>query len=100
MLPSFSHQIASSSSYYVAVYVNGTAVTPFTKGKATYLKTLPAGLYKVTAHSNSSGILNVTYYERVTSSTVPIPQPGVLGILFASAPANAYVLYSAYVGES
>ena len=62
--------VASSNNYYVSIYVNGTEVAPLTKGKAVYLKTLPAGLYKVTAHSNSSGILNVTYYERVLSSTV------------------------------
>ncbi|MCL4373194.1 DUF2341 domain-containing protein, partial [Candidatus Parvarchaeota archaeon] len=62
--------VASSNNYYVSIYVNGTEVAPLTKGKATYLKTLSAGLYKVTAHSNSSGILNVTYYERVLSSTV------------------------------
>ena len=62
--------IAPTNDYYVSIYINGTEVVPLTKGKATYLKTLPAGLYKVTAHSNSSEIFNVTYYERVTPPSV------------------------------
>ena len=36
----------------------------------TFIYAVIAGLYKVTAHSNSSEILNVNYYENVLSSTV------------------------------
>ncbi len=62
--------IAPTNDYYVSIYVNGTEVVPLRKGKATYLGTLKAGLYKFTAHSNSSEIFNVTYYERVTPPSV------------------------------
>ena len=53
------------SSDFVSIYVNGTKETAFTKGKVTYLSTLAEGLYKVIAATNTSGIPNVTYYEKI-----------------------------------
>ncbi|MCL4397255.1 hypothetical protein M1494_02835, partial [Candidatus Parvarchaeota archaeon] len=54
---------------YISLYVNGTKMVSFTKGSITYLKNLSAGLYKVTIYSNSSGVSNVTYYERISKAT-------------------------------
>ena len=50
---------------YVSIYVNGTKVASLTQGKAVYLKTLAAGLYKITAATNASGVNNQTYYEKI-----------------------------------
>jgi hypothetical protein len=49
--------------------VNGTKVASLTQGKAVYLKTLAAGLYKVTAATNTSGVSNQTYYEKINKAT-------------------------------
>ena len=61
--------VTSSSTDYVSLYVNGTKVVSLTQGKATYLKTLAAGLYKVTAVTNTSGVNNQTYYEKISTAT-------------------------------
>ena len=61
--------IITSNTAYVSLYVNGTKVVSLTQGKAAYLKTLSAGLYKVTASTNTSGVNNVTYYERINKAT-------------------------------
>ena len=53
---------------YVSIYVNGTKVASLTQGKAVYLKTLSAGLYKITAATNTSGVSNVTYYETINKA--------------------------------
>ncbi len=61
--------VYSPSSDFVEVYLNNTRVTPLRKGHATYSSTLPAGLYKITASTNISGVSNVTYYERINKAT-------------------------------
>jgi hypothetical protein len=58
-----------SSTNYVKVWVNGTAVTSLTKDIASSTTIRSAGLYKVTASSNTPGVNNVTYYETVTKAT-------------------------------
>ena len=40
-----------------------------TQGKAVYLKTLAAGLYKITAATNTSGVNNQTYYEKIIKAS-------------------------------
>ena len=59
----------SPTSDFVEIYVNGTKEALLAKGKATYLHSLSAGLYKVTAASNASGVSNVTFYETITKAT-------------------------------
>jgi hypothetical protein len=57
--------VIAKSTDYVSLYVNGVKEVSLSQGKATYLDTLSAGSYKVTAASNTSGVSNVTYYETV-----------------------------------
>ena len=71
--------IPPSSNYFVRLYVNGTPATSFVKGKSKFYLILSAGDYKVTAATNSSGISNLTYYEKINKS-----YPN----LVASVPAN------------
>ena len=61
--------VMTSSTDYVSLYVNGTKVASLTQGKAVYLKTLAAGLYKVTAATNTSGVNNQTYYEKINKAS-------------------------------
>ena len=61
--------VMSPSTDYVSLYVNGTKVVSLTQGKAVYLKTLSAGLYKVTAATNASGVNNQTYYEKINKAS-------------------------------
>ena len=61
--------VISPSTDYVSLYVNGTKVASLTQGKAVYLKTLAAGLYKVTAATNASGVSNQTYYEKINKAS-------------------------------
>ena len=61
--------VMSPSTDYISIYVNGTKVVSLTQGKAVYLKTLSAGIYKVTAATNISGVNNQTYYERISTAT-------------------------------
>ena len=59
----------SNNGNYCRIYVNGTAVNSYAKSTNTYLKSYySAGLYKVTAQTNTSGIANVTYYEQITKA--------------------------------
>lgn len=60
---------AVSLNNYISIYVNGTKVASLTQGKATYLKTLAAGLYKITAATNTSGVNNQTYYEKISKAS-------------------------------
>ncbi|MCL4375976.1 hypothetical protein M1558_00585, partial [Candidatus Parvarchaeota archaeon] len=66
----------STSTDYVSLYINGTEVVSLTVGKATLLKTLAAGLYKVTAATNVSGVSNVTYYEKINPATPTLLMKG------------------------
>ena len=52
---------AVSLNNYISLYVNGTKVVSLTQGKAVYLKTLAAGLYKVTAATNAVEIKGYCY---------------------------------------
>ena len=61
--------VIPSSTDYVSLYVNGTKVVSLTQGKAVYLKTLAAGLYKITAATNTSGVNNQTYYEKISKAS-------------------------------
>ena len=61
--------VMSQSTTYVSLYVNGTKVASLTQGKAVYLKILAAGLYKVTAATNTSGVSNQTYYEKINKAS-------------------------------
>ncbi len=56
---------------FVKLFVNGSAVTGWVEGHATYLKTLSAGLYEVTAATNTTGVANATYYEKI-NKTAPL----------------------------
>ena len=60
---------AERASSYISIYVNGTKVASLTQGKAVYLKTLSAGLYKITAVTNTSGVNNQTYYEKISKAS-------------------------------
>ena len=60
---------AQISNDYAEIYVNGTKVEPLTKNSVSYLKLIAAGLYKVTASTNVSGVSNVTYYEKISKAT-------------------------------
>ena len=73
---------AERASSYISLYVNGTKVVSLTQGKATYLKTLAAGLYKITAATNTSGVSNQTYYEKIN------PVSGASSLSLTSLPAN------------
>ena len=55
-----------------AIWRIGTKVVSLTQGKAVYLQTLAAGLYKVTAATNTSGVNNQTYYEKINKATPTI----------------------------
>ncbi|MGC8533892.1 MAG: hypothetical protein ACP5MV_04695, partial [Candidatus Parvarchaeum sp.] len=55
----FTATIASGN--YVRLWINNTPVTPYTLTSVSYLKTLAAGVYRVTAQANTSGVSNVTY---------------------------------------
>ena len=61
--------VISPSTDYVSLYVNGTKVASLTQGKAVYLKTLAAGSYKITAATNTSGVSNQTYYEKINKAS-------------------------------
>ncbi len=54
---------------YISIYVNGTRFVNLTKGEGSYLGTLAAGFYRVTVSTNSTGISNVTYYEKILPAT-------------------------------
>lgn len=54
---------------YCALWVNGSKVSPLTKSLNIFLHTYSAGLYKVTAGSNASGVANLTYYETISKAT-------------------------------
>ena len=64
--------VISQRTDYVSLYINGTKVASLTQGKAVYLKTLAAGLYKITAATNTSGVSNVTYVIVVFALDTPL----------------------------
>jgi hypothetical protein len=57
---------------FISLYVNGTKVAGLSKGTATYLANLSAGLYKVIASTNTSVVANKTYYETINKATPTI----------------------------
>ncbi len=53
---------------YVRLFINNTKVTNYSKNSTTYTKILAAGLYEITANTNSSGGENVSFYEKINKA--------------------------------
>ena len=51
----------------IKLYINNTLITS-SNGSLHYLKDLAAGLYKITVATNSSGIANVSFYQKINKS--------------------------------
>jgi hypothetical protein len=62
----------TSGGIFVGLYINNTLIKALQHTPAVYLSILPAGLYKITAFSNTSGVTNKTFYEKINKATPTI----------------------------